>query len=86
MLPIPIRPLRKPGTKIRARRSNEVPKGVAALAQKIVDEEDAEAAWDLEFQADDDMDPFAVLERMSASLIEDELVGDLLQANNSTDT
>jgi hypothetical protein len=62
------------GAKIRARRSNGVPKGVAALAEKIVEEEGGD-----NLPLDEDLDPFAALD----SLIQDELVGDLL--NNVTD-
>ena len=69
------------GNNIRARKSNKIPKGVAALAQKIVDDDD-EARRQSE---EDNVDPFAVLERMSASLIEDDLVGDFLKPVNSTE-
>lgn len=67
------------GAKIRARRDNEIPKGVAALAQKIVEDEESARL------EQDDIDPFEALESMSAGLIEDELVGDLLGKNNSTE-
>ena len=55
---------------------------VAALAEKIVEEEEAGAAASA-FEADDndEMDPFSAMTSMSTSLIEDELVGDLLQSN-----
>ena len=66
------------GTKIRARRSNDVPKGVAALAEKIVEEDGSE---DSSLPLDADLDPFAALENMGNSLMEDELVGDILQTN-----
>ena len=70
------------GAKIRARRSNEIPRGVAALAEKIVEEDEATST------PEEDLDPFAVLESMSLSLMENEFVGDLLQRSggNSTET
>jgi hypothetical protein len=75
MQPSPL-PTEAWSAKIRARKHNEVPQGVAALAQKIVEEDETEE--------DDYLDPFEALESMSTSLIEDDHVGGLLQADNST--
>ena len=58
------------GAKIRARQHKEIPKGVAALAEKIVDDDDDDDDDDY------DLDPFEALESMS--LMEDEIVGDML--------
>lgn len=57
------------GAKIRARQHNEIPKGVAALADKIVEEEEEEES--------DELDPFEALESMNADLMEEEFVGDI---------
>ena len=67
------------GTRLfNAQHSSEIPKRVAILAQKIVEDEAGSPS------PSDDLDPFAALERMSATLVEDELVGDLLQTNHSS--
>ena len=68
------------GAKIRARRDNEIPKGVAALAEKIVEDDEAERQQ----QGLDDEDPFEALESMSAGLTADELVGELLDVQDAS--
>ena len=70
------------GAKIRAHRDNEIPKGVAALAEKIVEDDEEEQSAHGAQQRD--VDPFEALESMSAGLIEDDLVGDLLDAQDSS--
>jgi hypothetical protein len=63
------------GTKIRSGRSRNLPKGVAALAQKIVDDEE-DSTW----MGGDEykLDPMITLDKMSAHAMEDDLVRDLL--------
>lgn len=67
------------GAQIRARQHKEIPKGVAALAEKIVEEDES----DNEDQYN--LDPFEALESMSADLLEDEIVGDMLIEKGDTD-
>jgi Tfp pilus assembly protein PilF len=61
------------GSKIRAGRSRIIPKGVAALAQRIVEEDVIEPSFI-------DSDPETFLDQMmsSSNLLEDGLVGQLL--------
>jgi tetratricopeptide (TPR) repeat protein len=68
------------GSKIRAGRSRGVPSGVAALAQRIVEEDVPELRFF-------DAEPSTFLDGlMSSSLLEEGLVGDLLQiGENGTD-
>jgi hypothetical protein len=64
------------GAKLRTRQHSEIPKGVAALAEKIVEEEEDSEP---ESGERDDLDPFKALESVSADLMEDdEYVGSLL--------
>jgi len=69
------------GAKVRAARSSGsgVPKAVAALAEKIVEDDTSL----LDASDEDFEDPFAALESMSSSLLEDELVADLLPLGNN---
>ncbi|CAB9523264.1 HAT [Seminavis robusta] len=72
------------GANIRARKHNKVPKGIAALAEKIVEDDRSQSLEEY----DDEMDPFEALESMSSSfIVEGDLLGDLLPTttgNNST--
>lgn len=67
------------GAKIRAKQSNDIPKGISALARKIVEEEGDENSY-----CDDAVDPIASLESMESDLIGDELVGELLEPKQNT--
>ena len=58
------------GSKIRAGRSRSVPREVTALAERIVDEDGEES--------DADDDPSSFLDRMSSNLLENGVVGNLL--------
>jgi len=60
------------GAKIRANRLRKVPEGVAALAQRIVEEDGSSSSSD--FASQDDVDPDAFLDGMSSSLIEEDLL------------
>jgi tetratricopeptide (TPR) repeat protein len=60
-------------TKIKAKRSPFVPRGVTALAQRIVEEEGVG-----ESITADNVDPTLFLDKLSSSLLEDGLVGQLL--------
>ena len=64
------------GTKIRAKRSRKLPEGVAALAQKIVDENDSGVLGDEEAERRL-LDPMATLDSLTSAL-ENELVDGLL--------
>jgi tetratricopeptide (TPR) repeat protein len=66
------------GAKIRAGRSAVVPKGVTALAQRIVEEDENDRVLE-------DTNPTSFLDRMSSSLMEEGLVGELLRMDTSTD-
>jgi hypothetical protein len=66
------------GTKIKAGRSRDVPKGVAALAERIVEE-------DGDDRIQEGTDPNSFLNRMNSSLMEDGLVGQLLQMDPPPD-
>jgi hypothetical protein len=66
------------GAKIRAGRSRDVPKGVTALAQRIVEEDGNDRGVE-------DTDPSSFLDRMNSSLMEEGLVGQLLRMDTSTD-
>lgn len=59
------------GAKIKAGRSRDIPKGVAALAQRIVEDDGYEVILD-------DADPDSFIDSMSSTLYEDGLVGQLL--------
>ena len=75
MQPSPL-PTEAWSAKIRARRHNEVPMGIAALAQKIVEEN--------EIEGENDVDPFEALEAMSTNFMDDDdHLDDLLQADNA---
>ena len=65
------------GAQIRARRDNEIPRGVAALAEKIVEDQEEEDA------ARGVVDPLEALESMDAGFMEDELVVNLLDTDSS---
>jgi hypothetical protein len=71
------------GSKIRAKRSRNLPRGVAALAEKIVDE-DGDGSL-LGVDGIDETDPISTLESMTGNLMEDEYVGDLLSMDSITD-
>jgi hypothetical protein len=60
------------GAKIKAGRSRDVPKGVTALAQRIVEEDGNDRILE-------DTDPSSFIDRMSSSLMEEGLVGQLLR-------
>ena len=64
------------GTRIRAKRSRKLPEGVAALAQKIVDESESGVLGDEEAERRL-IDPMATLDSLTSTL-EDELVDGLL--------
>ena len=63
------------GTKIRSKRSPHLPEGIAALAEKIVEEEDPSVL--LGMDGIDGVDPTMMLESLNGSLMEDEFVDDL---------
>lgn len=63
-------------TKIRAKRSGSLPKGIAALADKIVDSEDD--GFLLQVESLDKIDPSSALESLTATFLEDEFVGGLM--------
>ena len=71
------------GTKLKARRSRTLPKGIAALAQKIVDDEDGSDDASILFHGGDSskenppFDPTILLDRMSSYSMEEELIGEL---------
>jgi len=70
---------------LKFRHSNEIPRGIKALAEKIVEDEVASELEELSMMDKEDMDPFATFEQMmNANLIEDELVGDMLLNKNQT--
>lgn len=69
------------GMRIRAMRSSDVPKRVAALAQKIVEEDGAE-----DLSMEEDVDPFTALDSIGDVFVEDDFIGELLETNNITDT
>jgi hypothetical protein len=64
------------GTKIRAGKSRDIPKGVAALAQRIVEEDGNELALD-------ETDPSSFIDRMSSTLYDDGLVDQLLNMDSA---
>lgn len=71
------------GAKIRANRSRAIPKGLAAIAQRIVEEDGATEGNDGEDDievSEEDADPSAFLDKMGSSLLDDEeeFVGRLL--------
>lgn len=68
-------------TKIKAKRSRTLPKDVAFLAQKIVDEDGDSSLLGIE--GIDGMDPVSTLESMTGILMEDEYISDLLSDSNS---
>ena len=61
--------------KIKANLKNSVPREVSALAEKVADEEE-------ENRSTIDADPSSFLDRMSSSLLEDGLVGELLNVES----
>jgi hypothetical protein len=69
------------GTKIRAKRKRNLPRGIAALAEKIVEEDGFGSL--LGVDDIDGVDPFSALESMTGNLMEDEYVGDLLDLEDS---
>jgi hypothetical protein len=69
------------GTKIRAKRTRNLPRGIAALAEKIVDEDGDGQLLGLD--EIDKVDPYSTLESMTGNLMEDEFVGDLLSIDDS---
>jgi hypothetical protein len=66
------------GAKIKAGRSRDVPKGVTALAERIVEEDGNDRVLE-------DTDPSSFIDRMSSSLMEEGLVGQLLRMDTFTD-
>lgn len=62
-------------TKIRAKRSRSLPTGIAALAEKIVDEGDNDIL--LQVNHLEKIDPSNTLESLTGSLLEDEFIGGL---------
>jgi hypothetical protein len=62
------------GTKIRSGRYRNLPEGVAALAQKIVDEENSLWVGGDGYK----LDPMTTLDKLSARAMEDDLISDLL--------
>jgi hypothetical protein len=58
------------GAKIRSGRSRNLPEGVAALAEKIVNEENS--LWMAK------LNPMTTLDKLSARAMEDDLISDLL--------
>lgn len=63
------------GTKLRANRTRHIPKGVALLAQRIVEEEPVSTS-DLDLTVDSDQTSF--LDKMNSNLLEDGLIKQLL--------
>ena len=66
------------GTRIRAKRSGHLPKGIAALAHKIVDDDEDDILVTGDELFLNDIDPSMTLESLTGSLMEDEFVGGLL--------
>jgi hypothetical protein len=66
------------GAKIKAGRSRDVPKGVTALAERIVEEDGNDRVLE-------DTDPSSFIDRMSSSLMEEGLVGQLLRMDTFID-
>jgi hypothetical protein len=69
------------GKKIRAKRSAKLPEDVAALAQKIVDDNGVLG----DDEAERILDPISTLDSMAAHLIEDELLDDVFGVGSISD-
>lgn len=72
------------GSKIRSKRSRHLPSGIAALAEKIVDDVGDGSLFEL---GDiEKLDPISTLESMTGSFMEDDYVDDLLSIDPITDS
>ena len=70
------------GEMIRAKRSRSLPKGIAALAEKIV--EDDEDGGLRRMGGLDVTDPLSTLESMTGNVMEEEYIGDLMSMDAIT--
>ncbi len=68
--------------KIRAKRSGGLPKGIAALAEKIVDDDNDRFLLQVDNLGK--IDPLSTLENLSSSFMEDEFVGGMMSVGDYT--